>query len=303
MTEFAIEADHLHKKFDKKVAVENLTIQVKSGEVFGFLGPNGAGKTTSIKMLLGLIYPTSGSAMLLGEPIRNRQIRQKIGYLPEHFRFYPWQTGNEFLLLHGRLYGQDVAQCKEAIPGLLERVGLAGRGNTKLGAYSKGMTQRIGLAQALMNQPELVILDEPTSGLDPIGRKLVRDIIYDLRDQGTTVFVNSHLLGEIEKTCDRAAFIREGSIVEIHKLDELDNDMRVHIRVGKSDASLIELVAGFGREVRYEQQAISVTMQDETPIPQMISAIVSAGYDLYQVTPERISLEDRFIQIVGKSEG
>ncbi len=303
MSDFAIEATHLHKEFNSIIAVDDLTIQVNSGEVFGFLGPNGAGKTTSIKMLLGLIFPTSGQASLLGKPIGNRELRRQIGYLPEHFRFYPWQTGNEFLLLHGRLYGQEPSRCKENIPGLLERVGLEGRGDTKLGAYSKGMTQRIGLAQALMNDPKLVILDEPTSGLDPIGRKLVRDIIHDLREAGTTVFVNSHLLGEIEKTCDRAAFIRSGSIVEVHKLDEMDNDIRVQIRVGASDEALLTLMATFGRDVRHEQNTLSLTLPDESKIPQLVAKIIESGHDVYAVTPERVSLEDRFIRIVGKSEG
>jgi ABC-2 type transport system ATP-binding protein len=190
------------------VAVADLTLLVGRGEVFGFLGPNGAGKTTSVKMLLGLTNPTAGSATLLGHPLGDRQARAKIGFLPEHFRFHEWLKAAEFLDLHGRLYGMSRAGRAAVIPDLLELVGLGHRAETKLSAFSKGMLQRIGLAQAMLNDPELVFLDEPTSGLDPLGRRLVRDIINGLRSEGTTVFLNSHLLSEIELTCDRVAFIR-----------------------------------------------------------------------------------------------
>ena len=212
----AIQTEGLRKEFGKKTAVQDLTLSVKRGEVFGFLGPNGAGKTTSVKMLLGLTRPTSGTAVLLNQPLGNRQVRTRIGYLPEHFRFHEWLTATEFLDLHGRLYGMEKKARTAVIPDLLALVGLSDQASTKLKTFSKGMLQRIGLAQALINDPELVFLDEPTSGLDPLGRRLVRDIINYLRQEGTAVFLNSHLLSEVEKTCDRVAFIREGQRCRNH---------------------------------------------------------------------------------------
>jgi ABC-2 type transport system ATP-binding protein len=221
MSELAIEARELRKEFGKKVAVADLSIDVPRGEVFGFLGPNGAGKTTSVKMLLGLTRPTAGTARILGKPLGDLKTRTRIGFLPEHFRFHEWLQAAEFLDLHGKLYGMNRSDRNVVIPDLLELVGLERRANTRLSAFSKGMLQRIGLAQALLNNPEVVILDEPTSGLDPLGRRLVRDIIKNLRAENITVFLNSHLLSEIELTCDRVAFIRQGSIVQVAALSEL----------------------------------------------------------------------------------
>jgi ABC-2 type transport system ATP-binding protein len=200
----AIETDQLRKVFGDNAAVKSLTLQIQQGEVFGFLGPNGAGKTTSIKMLVGLIMPTSGRASLLGAPLGERRIRARIGFLPEHFRFQDWLTAGEFLTLHGQLFGMEPHRLSARIEALLDRVGLTAFQDRQLSTFSKGMLQRIGLAQALLNQPALVFLDEPTSGLDPVGRILVRDIIRDLRAEGTCVFLNSHLLSEIEVKIGRA---------------------------------------------------------------------------------------------------
>src|SRR5512142_2140963 len=222
MKPLAIETHNLRKVFDDTVAVGGLTLQVMQGEVFGFLGPNGAGKTTSIKMLLGLVAPTSGEAKLLGAPLGDRATRARIGFLPEHFRFYEWLSAKEFLELHGQLYGIPPARLEERIPERLELVGLTPFRDKQLRTFSKGMLQRIGLAQALLNQPALVFLDEPTSGLDPVGRLLVRDIIRGLRSAGTCVFLTSHLLSEIEVTCDRVAFIRHGEVVRVLELASLN---------------------------------------------------------------------------------
>src|SRR5262249_42785271 len=211
-SDLAIRTRGLRKVFDGKVAVRNLTLDVPRGEVFGFLGPNGAGKSTSVKMLLGLVFPTSGQAEILGSPAGDVKARGKVGFLPEHFRFYDWLTGAELLKLHGRLYGMSHTTLRERIPALLDLVGLTPHRDKRLGDYSKGMLQRIGLAQALLNEPELIFLDEPTSGLDPVGRRLVRDIIKAQRDRGATVLLNSHLLGEVEITCDRVAFLKHGEV-------------------------------------------------------------------------------------------
>jgi ABC-2 type transport system ATP-binding protein len=186
---------------------------VPRGEVFGFLGPNGAGKTTSLKMLLGLVEPTAGTGTLLGAPLGDRRTRGRVGFLPEHFRFQEWLTGRELLHFHGRLFGLGGSRLDARADELLARVDLLDAAHRPVRTYSKGMMQRIGLAQALLAAPELVFLDEPTSGLDPLGRLLVRDIIHELKAAGTTVFLNSHLLGEVEATCDRVAFVKAGRIV------------------------------------------------------------------------------------------
>jgi ABC-2 type transport system ATP-binding protein len=302
MSDLAIDAQGLRKEFGDKVAVSDLSLQVRRGEIFGFLGPNGAGKTTSVKMLLGLTRPTAGQAMLLGEPLGSRETRARIGFLPEHFRFHEWLRADEFLDLHGRLYGMSPAQRAATIPDLLELVGLGQRAGSRLATFSKGMLQRVGLAQALLNSPELVFLDEPTSGLDPIGRRLVRDIINGLRAEGTAVFLNSHLLSEVEQTCDRVAFIRDGCIVRLASLAELEQEaVQVVLRVGQPTPELLQGLAQFGDQVRPPgaNGRIQLTIPDEERLPALVNWLVAQGHTLYEVTPQRLSLEERFLQIVG----
>lgn len=303
MSDLVIDTRGLRKEFGPKVAVADLTLDVRGGEVFGFLGPNGAGKTTSIKMLLGLTAPTAGTADLLGRPLGDRPARAKIGYLPEHFRFHEWLRADEFLNLHGELYGMDRAARGAAVPRLLELVGLADRAATKLGAFSKGMLQRIGLAQALLNDPALVFLDEPTSGLDPIGRRLVRDIINDLRQRGMAVFLNSHFLSEVEKTCDRVAFIRGGRILQVSSLREFEEEaLQVVVRVGQPTPELLAGLERFGRNVALQpgDGRVCLTLADETQLPALAHWVVQNGHSLYELTPTHLSLEDRFLQVIGE---
>lgn len=301
-TSLAIDARRLRKEFGSKVAVEDLTLGVERGEVFGFLGPNGAGKTTAVKMLVGLFHPTSGTASLLGKPLGDRPTRARIGFLPEHFRFHEWLQAGEFLELHGRLYGMDYQDLKKTVPELLELVGLSQRARTKLSAFSKGMLQRIGLAQTLLNNPDLVFLDEPTSGLDPLGRRLVRDIIRDLRAQGITVFLNSHLLSEIELTCDRVAFIRHGRILRVASLHELANEsLQINIRLGDPDEEVLLGLGEFGTDVRFDrgEGLIHMNLTDDSRLPELVNWLVEEGQALYELSPQRLSLEERFLQIVG----
>jgi len=301
-TNLAIDARRLRKEFGKKVAVEDFTLEVSRGEVFGFLGPNGAGKTTAVKMMMGLIYPTAGEAALLGKPLGDRPTRARIGFLPEHFRFHEWLQAAEFLDLHGRLFGMSAAAREETIPRLLDLVGLGRSSETRLSAFSKGMLQRIGLAQALINSPDLVFLDEPTSGLDPLGRRLVRDVIRDLRNQGITVFLNSHFLSEIELTCDRVAFIRLGKILRVASLEELAREtVQIDLRVGNPDEILLSGLEEFGSDVRYDQSEniIHMSLLNDDQIPEIISWLVAQGQAVYELSPQRISLEERFLQIVG----
>ena len=302
VTQLAIDARGLRKEFGDKVAVDDFTLQVPKGEIFGFLGPNGAGKTTSVKMLLGLIKPTAGAASILGQPIGERSTLSRVGFLPEHFRFHEWLQADEFLDLHGQLHGMGKSRRVAAIPRLLELVGLERRAKTKLSAFSKGMLQRVGLAQALLNDPELVFLDEPTSGLDPLGRRLVRDIIKGLRDEKITVFLNSHLLSEIELTCDRVAFIREGSIVRVAPLAELEQGkVQITIRVGQPTPALLAGLAHYGDGVTLDEGSgrVNLTLADERRIPELVNWLVDQGQTVYEISPRRQSLEDQFLEIIG----
>ena len=306
MNDWAIATTHLRKEYGEKVAVQDLTLHMKRGEVFGFLGPNGAGKTTSIKMLLSLVRPTAGQGEILGEKLNSPHVRSRVGYLPEHFRFHDWLRAWEFLDFHGRLYRIPKPKRRAMIPDLLELVGLGERADAKLGTFSKGMTQRIGIAQALMNDPELVFLDEPTSGLDPLGRRLVRDIIDGLRAEGTAVFVNSHLLSEIEKTCDRVAFIRDGEILEINEMADLAQaQLTVELRVGDSQERVAEVLNQHGAGVTFdgENGRWRLHIPDEETLPQLSRALIEDGHNLYEMGLRRVTLEERFLQVIGDKSG
>jgi ABC-2 type transport system ATP-binding protein len=300
----AIETHKLRKVFGDYAAVKGLTLQVKQGEVFGFLGPNGAGKTTSMKMLLGLIAPTSGEASLLGKPIGDREAMRHVGFLPEHFRFQEWLSADEFLLLHGQLLGMKSDDLRQRRDELLERVGLTPFRKKHLRTFSKGMLQRVGLAQALLNRPALVFLDEPTSGLDPVGRRLVRDVIREVRMQGTAVFLNSHLLSEIEVTCDRVAFIPHGEVVRVLDLASLSSDQTsVAIRVSNLAAESVNGLSQWGREIQMDGEFVHMIVPSETVLPEVTRYLVAQNAEVYSITPNRMSLEDIFIETVGKDGG
>lgn len=299
-----ISTQALRKEFGEKTAVADLTLDVERGEVFGFLGPNGAGKTTAVKMLLGLISPTSGNGEVLGAPLGDHRSREKVGFLPEHFRFHDWLTAEEFLRLHGNLYKIPSPILTTRIGELLELVGLENHREKKLRAFSKGMLQRIGLAQALLNEPDLVFLDEPTSGLDPVGRRLVRDIIRDLRERGTTVFLNSHMLSEVEITCDRVAFIRQGEVLTTNSLQSLvEGELTVEIRAQNVNPSVLEGLARWAENIRADGDHLSLTLSSEADMPVLTRYLVENGVDVYAIRPKQLSLEDLFIQVVGTEGG
>jgi len=301
---FAIETKDLRKAFGSTVAVRTLTLQVPRGEIFGFLGPNGAGKSTAIKMLLGLVRPTGGQAFVLGVPAGDVEVRRRVGFLPEDFRFYDWLTGAELLHLHGRLSGMSPAALKDRVPAILDLVGLAPHADRRLRTYSKGMLQRVGLAQALVHEPEIIFLDEPTSGLDPMGRRLVRDILRAERERGATVFLNSHLLSEIEVTCDRVAFIKDGEVVASHELHPSAQD-EVHVAVQATRVSP-EAMAGLARwtaDAMREGEVIRFGVRSKDVLPDVLRHLVASGADVYGFTPERPSLEDLFVRIMGEDRG
>jgi ABC-2 type transport system ATP-binding protein len=302
-TTAAIETSHLRKEFNGKPAVADLSLKVKRGEVFGFLGPNGAGKTTSVKMLLGLITPTSGRGNLLGAQLGDVQARSKVGFLPEHFRFHDWLTATEFLTLHGNLYQMPDARLATVVSELLDLVNLTPHRDKKLSAFSKGMLQRIGLAQALLNKPDLVILDEPTSGLDPVGRRLVRDIIHDLKSKGTTVFLNSHFLSEVEITCDRVAFIKDGIVIRTSKLSSLvEGEITLEIRARNLTPNILAGLSQWGQAVRaVGEQHVTMKLYHEDDLPVINRYLVEKIVDVYSINPKKISLEDLFLKVVGDS--
>jgi ABC-2 type transport system ATP-binding protein len=301
ITSPAIATENLRKKYGKKVAVAGLTLTVEHGEVFGFLGPNGAGKTTAVKMMLGLVRPSAGEAQLLGTPPGDWQTRRKVGFLPEHFRFHEWLRADEFLDVHAQLYGMPRSERQERVPELLKLVGLAEDARRKLGQFSKGMLQRVGLAQALLNRPDLVFLDEPTSGLDPLGRRLVRDIIRAQRNGGATVFLNSHLLSEVEVTCDRVAFINHGQVVRVADLHRMiDGDTEVELRLGRVTPELLEGLNQFGHGARADGEKVTLFVQGEERLPVIAEWVVGQGAGLYALTPRRLSLEEMFVRVVGE---
>lgn len=296
----AIEILALRKEFGAKVAVADLTLSVQRGEVFGFLGPNGAGKTTSIKMLLGLVAPTRGEGTVLGASLGAVPARAKIGFLPEHFRFQDWLSGREFLDLHARLYGIPPAARAARIEKLLARVDLQDAAERKLKEYSKGMLQRVGLAAALLNEPALVFLDEPTSGLDPLGRLIVRDVINELRAQGTAVFLNSHLLSEVEITCDRVAFVKNGRVIREMGLHETANGIELELQIKNASPELLRDLSQFGNNVRSLNGAVHLQIETEAKIPELNRWLVAQGADVYKIAAAKPSLESLFLQVMGE---
>ena len=302
--EMILETRSLSRRFGDKLAVADLSLSVGRGEVFGFLGPNGAGKTTSLKMLLGLIEPSSGAGTVLGRPLGDRLARRRLGFLPEHFRFQEWLSGREMLEFHGRLLGLGGAALRDRIEQLLERVDLADSAHRAIRTYSKGMMQRIGLAQALLNEPELVLLDEPTSGLDPLGRLLVRDMIHELRDRGTTVFLNSHLLGEVEATCDRVAFVKEGRTVRELRLDDAPSGLEVALRLGDGgrSAEALEGLARFGTRLAHGDSVVRLRVESERAAPEIARWLVARGIEIYELRTVRPSLETLFLEVMGDDQ-
>jgi len=284
--------------------VGNLSLSVRRGEIFGFLGPNGAGKSTSIKMLLGLVKPSGGEAFVLGTPAGGVEVRRKIGFLPEDFRFYQWLTASELLELHGRLSGVPPDTLRDRVPALVDLVGLTPHRDKRLQEFSKGMLQRIGLAQALIHEPELIFLDEPTSGLDPMGRRLVRDIIRAQRERGATVFLNSHILSEIEITCDEVVFIRDGEVVTSRDLrTQNGEEVRVVVRARKLTPETVAGLAQWSTSTVVNEEQLTLTTRSQDVLPDILRHLVAAGADVYQFTPQRLSLEDLFLKIMGEDRG
>ncbi len=299
----AVETSQLRKVYGSKVAVASLSLAVRRGEVFGFLGPNGAGKTTAIKMLMGLVRPTAGSASLLGRSVGDLAVRRRLGFLPEQFRFHDWLHADEFLDWHGQLYGMSPAARERRIPAVLELVGLAAEKRQRLRTFSKGMLQRIGIAQALLNEPQIVFLDEPTSALDPLGRRDVRDLIKRLRAEGVTVFLNSHLLSEIELVCDRVAIIDHGRVVREGILSQLLNSqLEIQLRIGDLNQAILDALQAASASLAVDGRQVRVAVADEEAIPLLAEAVVRNGGRLYELSAHRLSLEDLFVRVIEEGQ-
>jgi ABC-2 type transport system ATP-binding protein len=301
--DLAIEMVHLRKEFGRKVAVEDLSLSVPRGEIFGFLGPNGAGKTTSIKVLMGLVSATSGEARLLGMPPQDLRAKERIGFLPELFRFHEWLTAEQFLDFHGQLYGMSSERRGKRIPEVLELVGLRAEAKNLLRNFSKGMQQRIGLAQAILNDPDVVLLDEPTSALDPLGRRDVRDLMRYLKDEGRTVFLNSHLLSEVELVCDRVAIIDRGRVIATGGLQELlAASLEIEVDAQGLTAAALDELRSSSLSAEMEGSRLIVRLRDRDAIPQIAETILKHGGRIYSLCQRRGSLEDLFIRVVEQEE-
>lgn len=295
----AIELAHVTKRYGKVVALDDLSLSVASG-VFGFLGPNGAGKTTAVKIMVGLARPTSGGGSLAGAGFGSKPSLRKIGYLPELFRYQSWLSAREVLALHCELAALERSRWGAEIDRILATVGLADRGGSRVGTFSKGMQQRLGLGIALIGEPAVVLLDEPTSALDPVGRHDVREIIRGLREQGTVVFLNSHLLTEVEQVCDSVAIVDRGKVVAQGGLAELLSTSSVRVRASGLTREGRAALARFGEIDDGADGAILIRGVEMERIPDVVSEAVRSGARVYAVEPQHETLEERFLRLLGQ---
>lgn len=283
-------------------ALDGLSLSVQQGEIYGFLGPNGSGKTTTLKILMGLMQATSGGAEILGKPLGDVQVRQRIGFLPESPYFYEYLTAEEFLAFYGHLAGLERAELGRKITQLLNLVGLAEARTRQLRKFSKGMLQRIGLAQALIHDPELIVLDEPMSGLDPVGRKQVRDLILSLKDQGKTVFFSTHIIPDVEMICDRVAIVVKGKLLAEGRVDELVNPghaQSVEVVCEGIKAGAVAAIAAVATRVLQRGDHSLVVLPGPEQVDPVLSAIKAQGGKLVSVTPQKGSLEELFMTQTG----
>jgi ABC-2 type transport system ATP-binding protein len=299
----AVWCSGISKRYGRRTALTSVSLTIARGEVVGLLGPNGAGKTSLIKIMLGLVSADAGDVMLLGHKGSDPASRARVGYLPELFRYQPWLTAAEVLAFHTRL-GRLRATADDRAE-LLRLVGLAERAGDRLGRFSKGMQQRLGLAVALLGEPELVVLDEPTSALDPVGRADVREIVLGLRERGTAVLLNSHLIGEVERVCDRVVILDHGRVAASGTLDELLGESEVRLRLqGADDAArrVLETFAAPGG-VSWTGEWATVRGVAGAAVPDLVAALVGAGARVHAVEPGRQTLEERLLDVLRAGDG
>ncbi|PRX45176.1 ABC-2 type transport system ATP-binding protein [Prauserella shujinwangii] len=298
----AVWCSGLRKRYRRRTAVEDVSFSVGRGEVVGLLGPNGAGKTSVVKILLGLVRPDAGEVLLLGRPAQDPRARARVGYLPELFRYQPWLSADEVLRLHVRLTGAAVPEGERR--ECLALVGLADRAGDRVGGFSKGMQQRLGLAVALVARPELVVLDEPTSALDPLGRADVRDLLLSLKAREVAVLVNSHLISEVERVCDRVVILDKGRLAASGTLQELLGQQEVRLRLdGVTARAEARLAAAGGLTREGNSFTIALADEDTATVPDLVADLVALGVRVHAVEPARITLEERLLGILRTGSG
>ena len=290
----------------KKVhALRGVDLSINKGEIFGLLGPNGAGKTTMVKILLGICYATGGGAWLYGLPVQKAKSRAKVGYLPENHRYPPFLKGRQVMEYYAKLSGMWAAGREDRINSLLELVRMREWAGTKMGKYSKGMQQRVGMAVAMVHEPDLLVLDEPTDGVDPIGRKEIRDILLDLKGQGKTIFLNSHLLSEVELVCDRVAILNKGKVVTEGSVDDLTSLGNVwSFSFESAPEHLQQLLADKGFQIRYgKNHELLLDVPDAAALNGAIDLMRTEGALITAIVPQRLSLEEMFIDVIEREGG
>lgn len=304
----AIEVSSLRKVYRTRlgrslVALDQVDFQVQPGEVFGLLGPNGAGKTTAVKILLNLTHPTRGTARLSGIPVSDPESRRRVGYLPEGHRFPGYLTARETLSIFGRMSGIDPKTLAERIPALLERVRIGAWADVRVKKFSKGMTQRLGLAAALVHKPDILLLDEPTDGVDPVGRREIRDLLLEEAQNGAAIFLNSHLLSEIELTCDRVGVLRNGKLIACGRIEDLTaGKSKYRLAAAPADDSLVEAFLRSGAGVERLNSHFVVEVRDLEHLNHLIDQVRQRGAVLSELSPVRSTLEDVFVDLVKAEE-
>lgn len=299
---YAVRCCGLNKRYGRQQAVSDVSLEVAPAEVVGLLGPNGSGKTSVVKMILGLVEPDAGTITIFGRPASDPQARAHVGYLPELFRYQPWLSANEVLTLHARLTAVDVST--DARRDCLQAVGLAARAGDRVGTFSKGMQQRLGLAVALVTRPQLVVLDEPTSALDPLGRADVRDLILELKTRGVAVLLNSHLIDEVERVCDRVVILDNGRVAASGTLTELLGQRKLRLQLTDVSNDAEALFATTGSLHRSGGcYTVSLATCDDDAVPDLVCDLVGAGVRVHAVEPIRVSLEERLLGILRDNAG
>ncbi|MFQ6083515.1 MAG: ABC transporter ATP-binding protein [Candidatus Aminicenantia bacterium] len=285
--------------FKKIVALNDLNLRVNKGEIFGLLGPNGAGKTTLMKILLGITYPTKGEAIILGKKIQNVSVKKRIGYLPENHKYPDYLTGEKVLDFFGKLSGIPASQRHLRIDELLNLVRMNQWRKTRIKKYSKGMLQRLGMAQAMINDPDLLFLDEPTDGVDPIGRREIRDILIDLKKKGKTIFLNSHLLSEVEMICDRVAILNEGELVKYGSVEELTRkSLEFKVKVNNFNQYLSKKLMKETLSFNQNENYLLFSVKNIPQLNKIIDYLRSNQVEIEAIIPQKVSLEDMFIDII-----
>jgi ABC-2 type transport system ATP-binding protein len=300
-----IEVEGLRKVYRHIVAVDDVSFVMYHGEAFGFLGPNGAGKSTVVKILTGLVRPTQGTVRVLGNPVSHRETRKRIGYLPELPTFHRWLQAGEFLEFHGRLYGLRGPLLEKRCKEVLALVGLSGKEPQRLGTFSKGMMQRIGLAQAILNRPDLVLLDELVSGLDPVGQRDMRELLRHLKAEGMSIFLNSHQLADVEALCDRVAIINQGHILKVGAPSSLfEEPLTVEVRVDAVSPQLLHRLGLVALAVRQDEEKpcrLLVEVQNDEAAADIAAIVYECGARLYTLAPHQRSLEQLFLRTIDAS--